>query len=206
MSYTEVDEAYERFLAGLYEENAEQAIDEFTRERLQSHYTTNPEIAAPSFEMLSRARSILGVDLTASCLFAAISSEVCIRAALLRPLFHGLVHSESVANLLVDLAMLPTGVNRFEKVLARLTSEYGGFALESHKRKGSDRLLWNEIEAVVKTRNKIVHRGEQAIETDTDLAIGVAAELTEFVLPNVLEGLGLHLHGASVCATIHTPW
>jgi len=61
MSYTEEDAKWDEFWdqmsRELYPEHKEQAIEEFTTERLQSFYLKNPDILAPGIRMYIEART-----------------------------------------------------------------------------------------------------------------------------------------------------
>lgn len=47
--------AYDEAMSALYEEHKEQAIQEFTIERLQSYYIHYPDIAKPALKALTKA-------------------------------------------------------------------------------------------------------------------------------------------------------
>ena len=105
MSMTEEEARYEQAMEELYEEHSKQAIEEFTAERLQSFYLNKPLLAKPSFDALVESRSLLRSHPTAALVFAASATEVSLKEVLLKPVVYGLVHSESAAGLIAELAL-----------------------------------------------------------------------------------------------------
>ncbi len=84
MSYDPEDaarEAYETEMAEyfdheLYEEHYEEAIKEFTAERLQSYYVANPRLAKPARDSLVYAKSLMPAYPKAALVFAATAVEL----------------------------------------------------------------------------------------------------------------------------------
>jgi len=203
MSYEEA--AYDQYLSERYEELKveeliKEAIEEFTDERLKSYFLDNRALAKPAVDALSAARELTGINVTASFLFAAIAVEVGLKTTLLKPIVYGLVHAESVAGLVTDLAASHAGMDRYRKLLLELLQQYGGVDLDTFKRSGSNKALWEEIKDIQSTRNLIVHRAETASEKDAELALSVATEILETIFPAVVKKLGLYLHeGFRIC-------
>lgn len=101
MSMTEDEYAYDEYMTELYEEHKQQAIEEFTFERLQSYYIDNLLLAKPAFDALTEARTLAGLNATAGFIFAAIAMEVGLKEALLKPIVTGLVtHRQWLISLL----------------------------------------------------------------------------------------------------------
>ncbi len=204
MSYEDI--AHDAYLSELYEEQKyeeyrTEAIEEFTDERLKSYFLDNRLLAQRAVEALSAARALIGTNVTASFLFAAISVEVGLKTTLLKPIVYGLVHAESVAGLVTDLAASHTGMNRYRKLLLEILQQYGGVDLDTFKRSGSHKALWEEIREIQSTRNSIVHRAETASEEDAEQALGVAAEILGAIFPAVVKKLGLYLYdGFQICS------
>jgi len=90
MSMTPEEAAYEDFIAQLYEEHKKEAIEEFTVERLQSYYLKNKLLAKPALQALKEARNLIELNVTAGFIFGAISMEVGLKAALLKPIVYAL--------------------------------------------------------------------------------------------------------------------
>ncbi|MBI2470034.1 MAG: hypothetical protein HYV59_02155 [Planctomycetes bacterium] len=199
MSYEEA--AYEQYMNDLYAEHRKEAIEEFTFERLCSYYSENTLLAKPAFDTLSEARKLNELNPTAGLIFAAIAMEVGLKATLLKPIVHGLVHAESVASLITDLTISHTSMDRYRTLLLHVLQEHGGVDLNTFKRSGSTKTLWEEINEVQKIRNTIMHRAEKASEQNADLALGVSSEIIDRIFPEVVVKMGFHLHdGYRICS------
>lgn len=201
MSTTPDEAAYDQYMAELYEEHKKEAIEEFTGERLSTYFLDNKLLAEPAALALSNARSLMTINPTAGFVFAAIAMEVGLKSSLLKPIVYGLVHAESVAALITDLAVSHTGMDRYRKLLLQLLQEHGGVNLDAHRRQGSNLALWQEIKNVLDIRNRVMHRAELTSKENAELALGVAAEILENIFPSVVNKMGLHLHeGFRICA------
>lgn len=201
MSYEEA--MYEQYLDELYEEHRKEAIEEFTSDRLSSYYSENKQLAKPAFEALSEARTLREVSPTASLILAAVAMEVGLKAILLKPIVHGLVHTESVASLVTDLALSHAGMERYRKLLIHLLRDHGGVDLDTFTRSGSPKNLWLEISEIQTVRNAIMHRAEKASPEMARLALAVASEIIDSIFPDIVMGMGFHLHdGYQICSDI----
>jgi hypothetical protein len=184
-----------------FEENYQQAIDEFTSERLQSYYLKEPELAVPALNSLSYAKELLDPFHKAALLFAVTSTELTVKNVLLKPIISGLAHTEDLAAFIADLTTTHAGMDRFHKLLTGILAEYGGVELKTFKRNGSSKTLWEEITVVQGARNAVVHRGENSEMATAVLSISVAETLLNDIFPRILKNLGLHLHKPiTVCA------
>lgn len=190
MSMTEHEAWQEEWLDVLYNEHREQAMEEFTAERLHSYYLDNRSINQPALHALAEARKLIDEHPTAAHIFASIAIEVGLKIALLKPIVYGLVHSESAAGIITDLAIWHTG-DRFQKILFKILSDHGGVDLSTFQRKEARKKLWEEIQDVHKKRNVILHRGELISHEDAKQSIVVAAAILEDLFPKVIKAIGL---------------
>jgi hypothetical protein len=183
----------------------EQAIQEFTADRLKSYYVAHPNLAKPAFDSLNDARSLRPLHPKAALIFAATATELGIKVVLLQPIVFGLVHTDRLAELITDLATQHTGTDRFQALLAEILKHYGGVNLKTFTRPGSTKSLWQEIKDIQTVRNGVIHRGELLDDTSAELGIAVAATILQVLFPQVLCKLGLHLHDPLVvCGQRHT--
>ncbi len=185
MSYTYEDAAYDMYMDEegaklLYEEHREQALSEFAAERLQSYYLGHPALAEPVLRALAASRDLLVKHPCAALIFAASAVEIGIKGVLLRPVVYGLVHQESTAALITDLATSHTSFGRFRELLLQILAEHGGTDLRTVKRHGATKPLWEE---------------DQVDPEHAELGVQVASTVVETLIPTVLQRLGLHLHG-----------
>src|SRR5947209_3228283 len=113
---TEEDYARDEFISDLYTDFANDllagrddelfyhVVDRFAAERLQSFYVDNPDIAKPPLWALAEARVFLADHPSAALVFAVTAMETGLKAALMKPILHGLVHAEFAGALVADLA------------------------------------------------------------------------------------------------------
>jgi hypothetical protein len=180
------------------------AVKQFTEERLQSHYLANPKLAEPALDALTYAQSLLSTQPLAALVFATTSTELAIKAVLLRPIVSGLVHTEGLAAFITDLATQHTGMERFRELLTEILAQFGGVDLKTYTRPNSKRKLWEEIDDIQKARNGVIHRGEKPKDSAAPLAVAVAATLLRKIFPLILVKLKLHIHAPiTVCADDH---
>lgn len=177
-----------------FEDNYEGAVRVFTSERLQSFYVKHPDLAVPAHQALIYARTLMPAHPRAALVFGATSTELVIKNVLLRPLISGLVHIEDLALLVVEQSTNQAGLDRFQKLLAGIVSEFSSFDLSTLKRSGSNQTLWQEIKSVQEARNGVVHRGETFGEEMATRSIEIADTLLNVVFPDVLSKLKLHVH------------
>lgn len=186
------DEAIESLSRELYPEHREQAISEFTADRLRSYYALHPDVAAPGVRAYKEAKVLLGAGhFSAALVFAASATEIFLKTALLRPIVYGLVHSEALAQAVVDSALSQTGFSRYDKLLSRLFSELVGGDLKAFVRTEGSKPLLLEATEMRDLRNGVVHRGDATTKEQADLAVQVAAHVFIRVLGATLEAIGL---------------
>ena len=189
-----MDEAYERLSEELYPEHKAQAILEFTYERLRSYYLQHKNLLVPAARTYKLAESLLQAkQSTAALAFSASAVELFLKACLLRPVVAGLVHSESVADLVVESALSQTGFKRYEKLLAGLFKELTRLEIGQIKRPGAAKPLLEEASALQDRRNAVMHRGADITESEATEAFSVATAVFNEVLAIVLNELGLSI-------------
>jgi hypothetical protein len=214
MPYDESDAEYDHYM----EEGAEYAqdaarmefydqvtngiINDFAASRLQAFYREHPMVIQDSLDALNEARSLAANHPRAALVFAVAATEVCFKAALLKPIFYGLVHTESSAELLMKLAIAPKQ-DELVAIMRRILAKHGGIDLDSFKRSESAQTLWEEKRTIERWRNKVVHSCAPASHKQAAQAIAVAETMIEEIFPATIAKLGLHLHqGFQVCGDI----
>jgi hypothetical protein len=109
-----------------------------------------------------------------------------------------------VALLVVEQSTNQTGMDRFQKLLAGIVSEFSSFDLSTLKRPTSTQTLWQEIKTVQEARNGVVHQRETVDEEMATRSIEIADTLLNVVLPDVLSKLDLHSHPPmTICNKTH---
>jgi hypothetical protein len=206
MSYDEFDARRDQFIdelsRELYPEHREQAIDEFTTGCLQRFYLRNPNILIGPLSLLQEAgRLLLDGHFPAALFFGSASVETLLKSALLKPLVCGLVHADSLADVLASSVVDGvSNLDRLRPLLFGVIAERAGIQLSSFKRSGSSNDLWNEIRKVQELRNAVLHRGEFPTQEDARLGVSVAEFVLDFLFPAILRNAQLHLHGNQVCS------
>lgn len=195
------DAQREEGLAALYEEFKPQAIEEFVNDRMRSFYCENPTLLESAVHYLDEGRSYLAAgDDTAALFFAVVAMEVGVKVGILKPLVYGIVHQDSVAKLVVDVTIKNTqSLSQVKKPLFGILKECIGVDLDTEKRPGSSKTLWEEMKNVQDARNTCAHQAAKASREDAKLAVAVAAEVLEKLFPEVVKTMGFHVHGGRVC-------
>lgn len=201
MSYDEYDAAYDQWISDLYEEFKPEVISEFTVERLQSYYLTNPMLAEAPRRALIDASSLFSAKFySASFVFAQISTETAIKHVVLKPVIYGLVHSASTAEFIAELALSHTGINRFHDVLFKILLEHAKLDLGNFRRDGVKVTLWEEIKNLQGIRNRVLHRADLVGKIEAELSMKVALEVLDKIFPALMNGIHLHIHdGVRIC-------
>ena len=128
------EEAYSEFVnslaSELYAEHKEQAIEEFVSERLASYYRAHVGLAKDAISFLKKAQLLQESEPTASLIFSSTATEVLLKSVLLKPIVYGLVHTESLAELIATGLTKQTGIDRFKELVFGILDP--SFKIEVH--------------------------------------------------------------------------
>lgn len=203
--YDEYDAARDEFYDRMYEElgpqwasdhgfvEYEDAVQDFTSERLQSYYLAHPDVAKPAHNSLVTAQALMASHPNAALVFATTAIELSVKTVLLKPIVFGMVHTEPVAEFVADLAVRHNGVDRFRDILTEILKTFGGVDLNTFRRPDATKPLRQEIEEIKKARNAVIHQGALPDQAIPELSIRVAVTLLNEVFPQVLRALRLTL-------------
>lgn len=196
MSYDETDAAwddlYDKISEELYPEHKDQAITEFTKDRLQSFYLKNPKVMRPAVDAIQEGNSLQENGHNSAALVFFVSAvEILLKATLLRPVIYGLVHNEALAEIIVKNALGQTGFRRYEGLLSKIFQEHAGMELSSVNRKSSSKSLLDECRDIQDIRNKIIHQGLQCSTDEAELSRLVAIGVFETIVRPVLYSIDL---------------
>jgi hypothetical protein len=183
--------AREEWLSDLVDRVSKEAVDQFALDRLRSYYLGNPDVAVNAIATFREAEKLQAISPTAALVLYTTSIELGLKVALLKPVIYGLVHNESVADLVSDLAVKQNGIDRFKPILASVLAEYGEIDFNAFTIQGHTKTIWEEITHLQGIRNTVVHRGETASAEHADLARTVATMIFGNFFVSVLAGLGL---------------
>ncbi|WP_199052281.1 hypothetical protein [Aquitalea sp. ASV15] len=208
MSYdpfdAERDEMYEQISRELYPEHRIQAIAEFTAERLQSYYKNNSTVMRPAVDALQEGKRLKeNGHSSAAVVFFVTAIELLLKATVLKPVVHGLVHSEGLADAIVQMVLGQSGFDRYSDLLAKLYIELVKIDIKSVRRSDGEKSLLSECTAQQRLRNSIVHQGAKASPEQAELARLVAVAVYDEVVAPMLGKLDLLVieHGEIVPAS-----
>ena len=187
-----MDAAYDHWSEELYPEHRDQAIAEFRRKRLRSYYLDHKDLLVPAARNFRSAEALSRAGHSAAAIvFAASAVELFLKACLLRPVVAGLVHSETLANVLVESALSQTGFKRYMKLLTALFKDLADQDIAKIVRVGASKPLLGEISALQQHRNDIAHDGSDAAPEQAAVAVSIARAVFDEVLAVVLAKLGV---------------
>ena len=202
MTYDPHDEArdamYEAIADELYPDHKAQAITEFTSERLQSYYAAHPKVMRPAVDAIQEGRKLqANGHSSAAVVFFVTAIELLLKATLLKPVVHGLVHNEALAEVIVQQALGQPGFDRYSKLLAKLFVELVGLDITTVLRTGAPETLLAECTKQQALRNTIIHQGVSVAAEQAELARQVSVAVYEMVVHPMLAELGLQVieHG-----------
>ena len=186
------DEMYERLSEELYPQHRDQAVSEFTSERLRSYYTANPCVMRPAVDAIHEGKLLLQNGHNAAALvFFVTAIEVLLKATLLKPVVHGLVHNEGLANAIVEQALGQTGFARYTGLLAKLFAELLDMDVKAIKIAGALNSLLDECTTLQQERNAVVHQGASIAEERAYRGRRVAEAVLDLVVHPMLAQLDL---------------
>jgi hypothetical protein len=196
MTYTPEDAAsdafYEEISRELYPEHREAAIEEFTTARLQSYYLTHSWVMRPAVDSLQEGRRLQANGHSAAALvFFVTAIELLLKATLLKPVVHGLVHSEGLAEVIVQHTLGQNGFTRYTKLLAKLFQELIGIDITTVVRDGARETLVAECTAQQEVRNRIIHQGAVVTAEQAENARAVSVAVYDLVVVPMVGRLGL---------------
>lgn len=196
MSYDETDAAWDEFYdkisEELYPEHKDQAITEFTKERLQSFYLKNPKVMRPAVDAIQEGKKLQeNQHYSAALIFFVSAIEILLKATLLKPVIYGLIHNEDLADVIVKNTLGQSGFNRYEGLLSKIFQEQAGVKLSSVNRESSNKPLLIECKEMQDIRNKIVHQGSKCLSDQAELSRLVTVAVFELIVRPVLYSIDL---------------
>ena len=195
------DEMYYQIGQELYPDHKAQAIEEFTAGRLRSFYAANSKVMQPAVDSLQEGRRLQeSGHHPAAVIFFVTAIELLLKATLLRPVVHGLVHNEGLANVIVQQSLGQAGFDRYTNLLEKLFAELLSINIRKVTRKGASESLLTECTALQSLRNKIIHQGVGCGAKESELARLVSVTVYESIVHPMLAKLGLSVieHGEIV--------
>lgn len=187
------EQAYSEFVdslaSELYNEHKEQALQEFVSERLTSYYREHTDIAKDAISFFNMAQLLQSSEPTASLIFSSTATEVLLKSVLLKPIVFGLVHTESLAELIATGLIKQTGIDRFKELVFGILEHHIEFdnGIRNYCRVGSLVPLWKERENIQRIRNTILHQAKMCTITEAAQSVEITIafiNLTNLLLSN----------------------
>jgi hypothetical protein len=195
MSYDQhdasMDMLYEQIGLELYPSHKAQAISEFTADRLRSYYVEHPDVMRPAVDALQEGKRLNEAKhYAAAVVFFVSAIELLLKATLLKPVVHGLIHHEGMADIIVQHALGQTGFDRYKHLLAQLFSELAGLELAAIRRSEAPKALLDECVDLQKLRKHIIHQGASCDSTQADLGHQASVAVYDLIVVPMLTELG----------------
>jgi hypothetical protein len=156
-------------------------INEFLLERMNSYYRDHPNLTASADTAIEEAQKLIDISPRASLVFSLSAIEITLRDILLKPVAVGMIHHDEIGPLIADFVIRS---NCFTKLLLQILEDYG-VDLKQFTRTGSGKKLWAEIEEVKKSRNNILHHGQDVSKDDAKLSLDIAVILLRKLYPTL---------------------
>jgi len=187
-----MDEFYDQISKDLYPEHKEQAIEEFTEEKLKSYYQQNPDVMRPAVDAIQEGNWQLEQKRYSPALvFYVTAIELLLKATLLRPVLYGLIHNEGLAEIMIKHILGQTSVERYENLLAQLFDNLANIDVRQISREGAQAKLFVECRELQKIRNNIIHQGVFCTETEAEKGKLVSVAVFEKIVRPMLFSIGL---------------
>jgi hypothetical protein len=117
--------------------------------------------------------------------------EILLKATVLKPVVHGLIHSDGLADIVVEQAPGQSGFDRYTKLLKRLFSELVGLDIARITREGAQQTLLEECTIQQTLRNQIIHQGMPASPAQAERAREVSVAVFDLIVLPMVARLGL---------------
>lgn len=189
-----MEDFYDQISRELYPEHKEQAIEEFTEEKLKSYYLKNPKVMRPAVDAIQEGKWQLENErYSSSLIFYVTAIELLLKATLLRPVLHGLIHHEGLAEIMTNYILGQTGIVRYEKLLSQLFENITGINLGEITRDGTQQQLFAECKELQKNRNNAIHQGAVCTKQEAEKARIVSIAVFERIVQPTLHSIGLNV-------------
>ncbi len=115
--------------------------------------------------------------------------ELFLKSVLLKPVLHGMINNENIANTIVEITTQQSGFSRYNNLLSKLCLHAAEIELSEIKSIDRKPIL-EEAGEVQKIRNDVVHKGYKATDKEMEKAKNIASIILEKVVVPVLNSLG----------------
>lgn len=179
------------------------AIEEHAFDRLRSYYVEHPDLAKSAFQIFNEGCDVINASASAAVILLMTSFEVALKAAILKPIIYGIVHNESLSDMVSDVVMRGNGVSGHKSMLSAITQQFGDIDLENVQLGESATPFWKLFEQTMKVRNMVVHQGKLANRIDAENAVELSMWVLSDVFPAILRRCGMKLIDYQVVNSLH---
>ncbi len=209
------DRLYEDFYdqyrnSGHYWEDKYKAIEEYLAEeilpeRLEAFYRRKSDIIIAPLNLLIEAKELYQLKrYSASQVFAGAALEVTFKDVLLKPIVSGMIHNDTVAEIIIDIfSSHIREIDRFKGLLINVIKEVSGINIAEYKHENSKQTIWGQASEVRKQRNALLHKATPATLEEAELSLSVATFVLEDLFPRILEKIGLCLTSNNLIGSPH---
>jgi hypothetical protein len=178
-----------------YEAVEEYLAEEILPERLEAFYLRNTDLVKASLSLLIEARELHCLKrYSASQVFAGASLEIAFKDVLLKPIVSGMIHNDTVAEMIIDIfSSHIREIDKFRGLLINVIKEISGINISEYKLDNSKQTIWEQATEVRKQRNALLHKATPATSEEAELSLSVATFVLENLFPQILKKIGLHL-------------
>ena len=189
-----MEDFYDQISRELYPEHKEHAIEEFTEEKLKSYYKKNPNVMRPAVDAIQEGNWQLNQErYSASLIFYVTAIELLLKATLLRPVLHGLIHNEGLAEIMTNHILGQTGIVRYESLLSQLFENITGIKLDEIINEDTQQKIFSECKQIQKIRNNVIHQGKACTKNEASKAKMVSITVFEKIVQPMLHSIGLNV-------------
>jgi hypothetical protein len=190
------DEAEEAW----FQERVAERIDEVFDEHFAAIFRTNvhawaaerwPRAEATAYRVGREARAFANDGFaSAAVVWAATCVEIIFRDLTLKPTFTGLFLGGTWADEALEAMLRGRWVRDDTRAIAK-NALAAIASIEVEELEADGTRPWNEIQALLRKRNRVVHHGEEATADEATWAVNVAAAFYRSLLPPLRDLCGL---------------
>lgn len=166
-------------------------IEDFRQDILKRYYLKNPAILQPAQKMNYDAVELDKKGFhAASLIYNFSATEILIKEIIIKPLLHGSIIDEELANLLsTEMVERMKNHSLYSKIFTNFVRSFAG--LDARNYKGVN--LISKLEKINKKRNEIIHHGATATREEALGAIQIS-KLYYWLVTDVMRELGLKVN------------
>lgn len=171
----------------LYDEISEQYEENRIYEKIVNFYIENPDILLPAISNLDISKELQTCGFyTSAFLHSIIAIEVCIKNCFFKPIIFSLSTDNRASELLFNLTFRLKSIPQIDKNYFEILKDVSKIDLKNVQ--VDEKTVFNqEINAIQKIRNEVVHQGKEVSLQDSARSYHLAKLIIEEILPKLLD-------------------